>query len=225
MGVACWARPSAGLCEPSTRVARTNNTFYPSYSSPPSPPPPLPVPLITIIILSACEGLLSADVCFIAGETPSWQLLFLSLKVTAVLPLFAGYSCIIMMLLVFFGKWRSLGCLTFEKIEFNYVLRKCFRNIIFGRRRVIVRPRNQNKFQKRGWGIKIEKLSSGKCCGTRSMGFMGTSVGACGCAQPHYTQCQRIGGIFQIRFWMDFLGIYGTLWTRVSKEKEHYIMS
>ena len=64
----------------------------------------LPLPLITIIILSACEGLLSADVCFIAGETPSWQLLFLSLKVTAVLPLFAGYSCIIMMLLVFFGK-------------------------------------------------------------------------------------------------------------------------
>ena len=88
-----------------------------------------------------------------------------------------------------------------------------------------MRPRNQNKFQKRGWGIKIEKLSSGKCCGTRSMGFMGTSVGACGCAQPHYTQCQRIGGIFQIRFSMDFLGIYGTLWTRVSKEKEHYIMS
>ena len=114
----------------------------------------------------------------------------------------------------FFGKWRSLGCLTFEKKEFNYVLRKCFRNIIFGRRRVIVRPRNQNKFQKRGWGIKIEKLSSGKCCGTRSMGFMGTSVGACGCAQPHYTQCQRIGGIFQIRFWMDF---FRDIWHFVDK--------
>ena len=67
---------------------------------------PLPLPLITIIILSACEGLLSADVCFIAGETPSWQLLFLSLKVTAVLPLFAGYSCIIMMLLVFFWEMK-----------------------------------------------------------------------------------------------------------------------
>ena len=58
------------------------------------------LPLITIIIIFACEGLLSADVCFIAGETPSWQLLFLSLKVTAVLPLFAGHSCINMMLLV-----------------------------------------------------------------------------------------------------------------------------
>ena len=65
----------------------------------------LPLPLITIIILSVCEGQLSADVCFIAGETP-WQLLFPSLKVTAVLPLFAGYSCIIMMLLVFF--WEMM---------------------------------------------------------------------------------------------------------------------
>ena len=66
----------------------------------------LPLPLITIIILSACEGLLSADVCFIAGETPSWQLLFLSLKVTAVLPLFDGYSCINIMLLVFFWEMK-----------------------------------------------------------------------------------------------------------------------
>ena len=51
---------------------------------------------------------------------------------------------------------------------------------------------NQSKFQRRvRGGIKIEKLSSGKCCGTRFMGVMATSDGACGCTYPHYTHSVR----------------------------------
>ena len=36
---------------------------------------------------------------------------------------------------------------------------------------------------------------------------------------------KELGEYFKLGFEWIFLGIYGTLWTRVSKEKEHYIMS